>query len=340
MLCAALSVCALSLEGKNIAALSIGLLAGLSVNLKIHGIFYILPQAIALLCILPREQRIYHFFLGLGAFTIACILPQLDPQVDFKNRLEIMKIFTLWLEWSLLGENILLGLALLLLAGYPRASHSAHFYALTLCLVFVCVLASKIGSGTWHLMPFAPTVLYLSLRQKKTVQEDNTLSRSDRAFFYTVLIVFLQIRVLDVNRFGLPTMLANPNMMQEATAELRGLRQQFPDAEMGITNENSFHYLYKLRALAPQHNIPALDIGAWFDLKMGGVPESLLKKQLYGCKIPVWIMPSEGDPFSMHNPYNYDEMLFSKNFVETFKAHYKLHSKRKYFSVWQCVEKP
>ena len=63
---------------------------------------------------------------------------------------------------------------------------------------------------------------------------------------------------------------------------------------------------------------------------------------LESCEYPDWVLPAEGEPFSMASLYFLDGTisardLYPKSFATEFKKHYRMVERGEYFALWECA---
>jgi hypothetical protein len=108
-----------------------------------------------------------------------------------------------------------------------------------------------------------------------------------------------------------------------------------PDAEVGVAGMKTYGATF-IRPLQVMRNSRLhLDVGAWMDLREGGVDEGKALRQVESCAVQAWIIPNREDPFSIHSYYT-EQPLFSDGFRAAFLKRYAVSDTGRFYSVWTC----
>jgi 4-amino-4-deoxy-L-arabinose transferase-like glycosyltransferase len=168
--------CAVVAFGRSQIRMGIGLamLGGLAAAIKIHGVFYVLPAAIACLAVRPR-----HVFAKTAAAVViaaaVAAAPFLVPGTSVANYIFILRtashdglLFGIFLSNIVFIAMCVAGVQLLV----PPIARDAAYRRLMLSVlaagVAVSVFAAKAEAGPHHLIPLLP---YLCLPLARSLEE-------------------------------------------------------------------------------------------------------------------------------------------------------------------------
>ncbi len=122
---------------------------------------------------------------------------------------------------------------------------------------------------------------------------------------------------------------------RSATAEAQWLYSRYPDAVMGVGAETD--YLMTLARVQNQFqgNRLQFDPAAWMEFAKveGGRAEKVSLVFLADCRVRHWILPAQGEPFSMRNWYG-EMPFFTSAFRAKFHEQYTIVATTKYYTVW------
>jgi len=345
MLFAALALFSCRRLDRPAAAIVIGLLAGGIMNLKIHGILYVLPYAVALLVATPSNlDRARTVVIGVACGLLALVLPFLDPNVSLNNYIAFLDA-TLHhgLDRSLLLLNVRFAAVLVLPALFlvwrhvRREKQPDLLMALVYCasVLIVCLIGGKKGAGPTHLLPFLPAFIFFVMRAAQadfTLRHQATRPATLAIYFLVLAVAYLPSFVS--NQFSIAAWdRANddPAFRREATQ----FYADYPTAAMGAAGDASYT-LTQYKAIGVLAGGPLVfDATTWMDLQKGGVSDAVTQRLLIDCHTPFWIIPNAGVPFSQTAAYDSDP-LFSDRFRESFHQYYKPIRKGQFYSVWGC----
>lgn len=319
---------------------------GVMINLKIHGVIYLLP----LLVLLTKYLTVKRFLAASFLMAIVGGLPFLLPQVSLEN-------YLFWIQTSVqmaAGDpastlrNFAPKLAaIFILALFPycfavvRGIDLICFYRhnrKVLAAMFIGVLAaaiigSKPGSGTNHLMPLIPFYCYLLLRlsQEKLVADlaVNTGRIWRRRISGIVLgVLFLLVTLGGAHKEMTLLKMAATDDRRPVLQELAELENAYAGKTMEIGYGEKGNRV--ITDCIPQlvfHGQPLLiEKVAFGDMLAVKVPlPAATVEALREGYIQVWLIPKGQKPF----PWISEEA-----FSQAFLQNYHLEESTTHFDVW------
>jgi hypothetical protein len=346
LLLSALGVRALRLPSTT-AAPVIGLLAGLAAGLKLHAFLYFVPVAVALL---SREEPPRTSALRLAGMIFAVALtatlaPFLHPFVSLKHYLAYLELaadsglsFGIFLKnLKFLAVMITPGVAIYLIRRPVRSRETElSLLALLVCTAITAVIAAKPGSGPWHLLPFLPPLMFLTLKFAMLERQHPGLSIGNQTaanWFFCLYICAFGPWLL-TSSISMSRVIASSPLAWSRLAELEKLYAIYPEAEMGVSDfENYYVTFYRvigvLRGTPVHFEIPFI-----MDVRAAGLGDAATEALVEGCKITEWILPNAGAPFSIHYPGQNE--LLSDKFRQDFENNYRVVFNGNYYNVWSC----
>ncbi|MEA2737021.1 MAG: hypothetical protein QOH05_328 [Acetobacteraceae bacterium] len=345
ILFAALASCSYIRFGRTAAAVSLGLLSGCAVNMKLHGALYILPYAVGLLAYpASTASRVRIAAIGIGCGLFAAALPFLDPNVSLVHYVAALRAtLNHGLDRSLLIADLWFGAVLImpfLIVAWQRVRGEVHpdrpmGLAYCACVLVVCLIGGKKGAGPTHLLPFLPLFLFFVARAAQSARvPDNLAARSAVLPIYFLALVVAYAPSFVSNLLSLQAwdrIVDNPAFREEATQ----LYAAYPTAGMGAAGGQSYA-LTEYAVIGVFAGGPLVfDTTSWMDLQKDGVPEEVIQRLLVGCRTPFWIIPKGGEPFTQTAAYDSDP-LFSDRFRELFRQNYEPVRKGAFYDVWRC----
>lgn len=334
------------------AALAIGLVAGLAVGLKPHGALYCTPAAVALLV---REASSWATGLRLVGviFAVAAavaIAPFLHPSVSLTHYLAYMAITA---GHGLSRDNFVENLiffalmiapgTMILVVRRPLLGREIQLSgaALIVCGVIAAAVGAKNGAGVQHLLPFLPPAAHLTLqiaRLEPRRPDQPINSRAVALGFFALYLCVLGPRLV-----GYSLMMnhifddSSPEWLK--VAEVDKLYSMYPQAEMGVSDTRNYRSTF-YRVIGVVRGTPVhLEFPFLMDIRAVGLGEDAAQKFVEDCKVPEWILPVAGIPFSLRGAYEYQgryDTLISDKFRQAFAHNYHVVFSGKYYNVWGC----
>jgi hypothetical protein len=329
------------------AAVAIGVLAGATINLKIHGVLYLVPYAVALLA-RCRNRRLLARTATIGAASTVTtiVLPFLDPNISLSGYIAYLRIaLRQEIDGPLLMANLRFACVLITpvmvlawrhLRGDPQPDLPLDL-AFVASVAIMCILAGK-QLGVHHLLPFLPCFAWLLVRAIQVNRRGGQGCAPEDGLAICFLVLFVSyIPGIAMSLNDIRNAQGNMEKERPAVAELIRLYQEFPDSAMGVSDNKSYRLTY-YRVVGILAGAPVgIDVPAWMDLKLGGVSDEPVERLLFGCGSPFWIIPNGGMIFSVREPLQ-GELVFSDRFRRRFLEGYKTVRDGVYFSVWTCLD--
>lgn len=331
-------------------ALSFGIL----VNLKVHGILYAIP---ALTLVYQRFGR-NTLFLSLGCLACIFMLPFLLPNISFVNYVQWLTLST---EHGLsfkifignLSMAILFCLLPLTLAAYLRCNltqifkeHKSFIGALGITLLLVAIIGSKRGSGSHHLAPIIPMIMYVVVlivqysHTAKIYLSDNSRFPLGRRIGNVLgVLVFITLIFNAANGQGRIIHYMEGNILKQARIEeVHFIQAKYQGNTMAIGyGEERSYRLYDelIPMLVFDGNPYLLDVSALDDMTAVGlpIPETTINSLAQGST-GIWLLPRGENPFFLGDGYN-GAPLFDEHFRQTFLANYTIIENTRHFDVWK-----
>jgi hypothetical protein len=329
-----------------VAITTVGLLAGLAVDLKIHGILYMLPVGLLVLA-RARDGRRMAVFVAASALAAlaALIAPVLaDPSVVLLYTRYLALAAGHGFSAPAVIENLEIAAALAAPAFMffqwrrPVLTKDDLWFltGLALATLVVIVLGSKVGALPNYLLPLAPSFFYLTV--STMAAPPRHADRPDTQLGLTA-IAFLIVFACNAGSWLLmvqtvPKVSSYNVVMTAKRAEFIALLAAHPDAETGIGDDASYEDTYFAPLQVMRNGMLHIAVPAWMDLREGGISESYALRFIEGCAVPAWILPA-GAPFSVVTPYT-NQPLFSDAFRAAFAKNYGLADHGVSYDIWVC----
>ncbi len=330
------------------AAVALGVVMGLAVNLKVHAFVYFLPLLAAHVIATARwrESSVRTAIVGacaLAAFLAPFALPGVSL-VDYASHLahlvsasgaeQSLTLFRKVARFSLVYTSPAVPLALLWArGGRPAGQDLAAFAMLVICLILLLYPATKPGAGSHHLLPLAPISIHLFLR----FTADSALSARQGVALAALLAIAL-------------VAIAVPRQRQlyrqfhgiEARAAGDEVRRLIADPATGSLAMGYGEYLetypvtfYRPLPIFAGHP-PAFEAMTIMELRnLGlGIPDGIVG-DIRACRPGAWLVPRGERPFAMPS-YHPGKPLFGDDIRTAFHAAYIKARTFEYFDLWTC----
>ena len=331
-----------------LAIIAVAVLAGFTINLKIHSILYFLPVIVVLAQRLGLRAAVWAL---AGASVVAVAPFALYPQISAANYLkwlanEAEHGFRLDLLIMPMGYAAFLGLPLVVLAWLRGARHGflgrERLLVLSILPAAACalVLSAKPGSGIVHLLPLVPSTMFVVGRLVRPlvagglVTWDRRLARSAAAaVILTVLFAgsvaqYRAARLIDWQMDQIPGIV---NDVEEIMDSYEGLTMA-----MALGGEERWYrYTWYKPLLTFRDNPVLLDpISVMDTAKSGKELSEATYDALTEGRVALWLVPRSQDPFLKMSWYDPDVPIFPQDFVQRFHDCYTLRGKSRYFDLW------
>jgi hypothetical protein len=319
----------------------VALAAGVCVNLKISGVLYILP----VLAVLRMHHGAAAVAIAAAGTAAIAALPFTLPTVSLRNYLT-------WLDysgrnglrlWSLRFNVEWAAFLMLPAAAWPYVEDRRWLRAqaplaasLAIAIAGVSLIAAKPGAGFYHLMPFAPVVLFFSASLIARLPAEAMRSREALALgagFAFALVSVAAYQQYDVIRT------LRPGTAAQIRADLQETAAALPDRTLAVGYGGAFRVSFERVWPVFRGNPYLIDAPAVTEYQLSGLamPEATYEA-IRGCAIDVWLIPRGTAPFDVPNGYFLHAYtpLFDDRFRRTFAASYELVDRTRYFDVWMC----
>ncbi|GAB6052329.1 hypothetical protein JCM17960_11490 [Magnetospira thiophila] len=329
------------------AAVGVAVCAGLAVNLKVHAALYFVPLVLRFCLFRPLLT-----WPVMAAVALGCaMLPFALPGVSLENYIAGIKniVGARGIDADLLRTSarfslmfLLPGLLFLLpLLGrkpLPERADFMYFLLLALCVGIGLYPSSVPGASWYHLLPFFPISVDLSLRLLRHLDSQGWWGPVAKILMALILIIMAYLpqkrflRTLDTYAWT-----------AEVAEETRAIMARFPQAQfqVGYDSDNVGGYgrtfiVRPLLAFAGYRPY-ALSAAASMERQYAHVPFPPLKqKYLSQCGPEVWIFPkSNGDPFTM-NGFFPGTHAFPDDLSPAFLATHQRIERGTHLDLWGC----
>jgi len=211
--------------------------------------------------------------------------------------------------------------------------------ALLICAAITAVIAATPGAGLWHLLPFLPPLMFLTLKFAMLERQHPGLSISNQTaanWFFCLYICAFGPSLLLSSTF-MSRVITSSSLAWSQLAELEKLYAIYPQAEMGVSDAANYPLTF-YRVIGVLRGTPVhFEIPFIMYIQSAGLGDAATEALVEGCKITEWILPTAGAPFSIsvgHYPGR-DEVLSDK-FRQDFENNYRVVFNGNYYNVWSC----
>lgn len=346
LLLTALALRVARLNNEHQRAWLLGLLAGLAMSLKVHGVLYVAavylwvqPDWMQRPALLPRVAA--GLLLGaLPWFAVPGIsLPsylhflQLASQHGIRPRIALdnaVFLIALWLPLLTLRQGATSAALPVALSWRTLISLAAMELPIAL------LLGAKQGAGCWHLMPFVllhAQVLDALLRHRSL----DTTPAATRPTALTLALLPLASLAIST-AFGLAPGLWQHLKQRDDTQQARTELRQLSASHAGLllaTGRDRGYELSYLRIDLEQQGVRQIDVPAFIDLQWAGVSDAPLAAALRDCRIAHLAVP-RGEP-AFANVSNYSgRPLFSDAVRQAVAQRFTRVSQTPHFDLYRC----
>ena len=355
LLCTVISLYfATSKKARIITILGIAIPLGVLLNLKIHGILYALP----ILILVQQKFGWRNFFFSCLLTGGIGLVPFLLPNISLLNYIHWLRASTIHgLSPQIILGNVSMTIFLLLIpfsfAIYRQINilkfskkYPMYILSIILTMLTTAVIGGKYGSGSHHLAPFVPILMYLCIiinLEKKTIDLHANYQRRQRKLHTVSCIVGafifagILINAMNVQGRYQSHMSSSYTISQNMLNDFNELEAKYQGTTMmiGYGEKDSLKiYDQLIPRMLFSGNTYLLDSSALNDMNFAGLsmPEATVNKLAEGSP-RIWLIPAGNSPFSTSNAYN-GSPQFSEKFRKTFLQNYKLAENTKYFDVW------
>lgn len=324
------------------AALSVT--AGLMAALKPHGFLPVAPLLVALMPL--KSWRAW--MTVIGGFLAAVIFCYAATGDSILNQYALSTLVVSQpFDWYLVSINLcylfilLLPLAALLFqtragaAAFSTWRHWLLFLAAALALLLGLVPASKVTSGTNHLVAFLPLIVFADAWALTFALTHDAIRRFVTATKFLVILA-ATFSIYLSHLAGL-----HRQWIAEARAELRQYEIHHPTQHVAIGIGRSWNGYQTIAALQAeqtlQHHFLVIDMDAWmYRSGMGMELPTAISDAMFN-RYEAWAIPAGEEPFTWLSPYQISnpQPLFSAEFGTTFKQRYHRVFRGRLLDIWE-----
>jgi len=331
-----------------LAVIAVAVLAGFTVNLKIHCLVYFFPVVVVLAQRLGWKQA---FWAMVGAGVVAVAPFVLYPQISAVNYVRWLANETgHGLRPELLGEPLrfiaFLGLPLAVLAMLRGKGHGylGKDRGLVLSIVpgALCgiVLSAKPGSGLVHLLPLVPSTMFaMGLLARSVLAGDITPWRPALTRSAAAAVVLTALLTGSVTEYR------TARMIQAQLAQIPGLvndveqimeRYEGLPMAMAMGGEERWYRCTWLQPLLTFRDNPVLvdPISVMDTVKSGRTLARATYNALTEGRVALWLVPRSQVPFQKMSWYDPHIPIFPQDFIQEFQNCYSLRGQSRYFDLW------
>ena len=331
-----------------LAVITVAVLAGFMINLKIHSLLYFLPVIVILAQRLGLKAAVW----ALAGAAVVVVAPfAIYPQISAVNYLKwLANEAEHGLRLDLLVMPVryaaFLVLPLVVVAWLRGARHGflgrERLLVWSLLPAGACalVLSAKPGSGIVHLLPLVPSTMFVLGRLVRPLVADGFDIRERRpawsaaaAVILTVVLVgsvtqYRAVRLIDWQLDQIPGIVNDVEEIMDRYDEL-------PMAMALGGEERWYRYTWLQPLLTFRDNPVLLDPISVMDTVKSGRP---LAEATYDAltegRVALWLVPRSQAPFQKMSWYDPDVPVFPVEFVQHFHDCYTLRGKSRYFDLW------
>jgi hypothetical protein len=323
------------------AAVGIGVLAGVAAGLKLHGFIYTIPAAAAALARVEiLRGRVVMAIIGSTCAVASALLPYLEKGASVVDHLRFLRAELN----SGLSSSLLVGmipvtfvLAAPIVGIWIWRKPTLHppdlwlLTALAISAAMIIVIGAINGGGSYHFLPLMPICIYgIAVVCASSKAEPKEIAA---LIFVSFFLAYGPQLFLNMRWFKYKYQMAAPSE-REKISELITYLGSYPEAQIGISDDEHYaDYFYRVFSIwkgRPLH----IDFTVQMNLAYAGVGEEHIVRFIKGCTVPTWILPL-GAPFTMTSWYN-DLPVLSDSFRETFSTNYRLVRTGQAYQVWEC----
>jgi len=336
LLCSALALTLMvKMERTILQALFIGVLAGASMSIKLHGLLYV---AAIYLVMEPRwwasPMRLVAIAAGTASVFLLTFAPQATSLPGFFNFIGMATRHGL--STRILVENLFLVVVLWLPLWMMWRAHGPqgngpmpgiNVLLLVAIEVVVATIGSKKGAGSWHLLPFvlAHAQVFVCLLSKPPAKSVDWMLP---AFAVALLATVVNAVPPSIG------MVQGWRDARTSKQELLGLAAKYPGLFLATGDKLGYEHIYQ-RIHLERLGMRQIDFPGFIDLQSAGVSDAPLSRAMRDCLIPYIVVP-RGEP-AFSNTSNYTKApLFSNEVRAQFGRSFTLVDGTSLFDVYRC----
>lgn len=340
------------LKNKTLSLVVLALALGVSVNLKIHALFYFLPIVV----LFVGRHGVQNSAVAVVAGALLSLAPFLAPNISLTGYLRLLMAMS---KHGLSMDNALkvatysvyVVIPLLTVAAWAHSKNPIGvkrdrtgdlllFGSLLAGIVAVSVIALKPGAGRWHIMPFVPTVHYALLQFSKRHGLTGNFKAPETYMNKAALLIlsFLFIAFITASDRMFVTSRQVVNTDDSVfVKEIEKIATQYAGRKivMGYGDGTGYRSTFYRVLLVFEGHPAFIDAGAEMDYRLAGLREPRAAiENLQDCTYEIIIIPGGNEPFSMKSFYG--GSLFTETFRNAFLENYEIADKTAHFDIHAC----
>lgn len=322
---------------------------GILGNLKLDGFFSAIP-----ILFLIYQRFGWKDFLNTSVVMVCVwLLPFMLPNISLNNYIQWLSVatkhgFSLKTFLRTTGVLCLYFLGIISLGLYQGKDllkiykqNMIFIGGIVFSAIVLAVISSKHGSGSNHLAPLIPVMIYLLIITITASTKVDNKGTNWHKTSYALLIIVCFLLILNAIN-------GQKRIIQEKVSlaisvemfhDFNSLKEKYKGHTMmvGYGGSNKAYCIY--RQLVPlmvfDGNPYLFDACALMDMQYSDlkIPDSTIK-EIEAGRVKIWLIPKGESPFTLTNYYNHKLLLFDENFRNAFSANYKLAEQTKYFDLW------
>jgi hypothetical protein len=350
ILCVSIGLLAVTRASTLAGGLWLGLMAGVAINLKIHGILYMLPVVVLFLLAKPNLHTLGgSLIVWFVTVSIPFLLPQIsisdyfkslnaairhgfDPNTLFRSLLYLIPFLAPMLAAKLLSSNT-----------RQPFSNTIFCFSILATALIVLILSSKPGAGPHYFLPLLPSVALgsaLLIRRSSTSRAktaEHWNSKIGLILLTSSVLALLPSAILSQARVAHYFFNNSHHKGQEQEIAELLKANEGRSIQMGYSEHSVYQNTFSRPLIVFAGNTYFFDAVALMDYDAAGVkmPQSTID-ELHRCRIHKWLIPQGGAPFNMRNWYPTGRNIFGDDFQSSFLATYEQVSSGEYFDLWTC----
>jgi len=343
LFCVALGLWAVLNGPRAVGWIVFGASAGVLWNLKFSGPLYSVPLFVLLLERAGARRAVLAATVAIVIFALPFLV---FPNVSFADYVAWIRLsarngivgstLRLNVEWAvyLLVPLILATLTFGRRSGQPA---SRAVLVIGLATFSVALLASKPGAGPYHLLPFLPTICFLTAIR---IPDGGALDEAPPMVVWSLFGFALTASLIAFAQQS--SFIATVRQIDaiEPLADVTQFSNEHPHETIEIGYASDERMTFVRPALVFRTGSYLLDQPAIQEHQLAGVgiPESTLTA-LRSCAVAYWLIPKGGAPFSAINRYPQmaGRALFDDRFRRAFFESYRQVGSTGRFDVWTCT---
>lgn len=323
--------------------LTIFVLLGISVNIKVHTCLYYLPLLVYQIETEGWNSLKYQIIYGVVSIIIV-LLPFAEENISLVN-------YIFWLSsaaqhgivfWEVIKSQMYLLfyvsplLIIVLYSEKPFGEFKYTLITLIVSLFIINILGSKHGSSAGHhMLPMFPFIIYLIWNLTEKYEK-----RIYKSTFFIAFTTVIIINGLFTELFLFSRIRYAHRVSEQVISDMTDIIQRYEKKSiaMGYGGEDNYHLTYYRPLLNFDRDVVLLEPPVLMDIaRLGEVKNNKNTLELLSnCESDIWLIPKGDDPFVQKTWFAPYRNLFSKDFQNAFADNYYLLESSKYYDLYTC----